>query len=122
MTTKASKLDTIGDLIQTQFGNELRISKEVGKSDESFLQISKRPLTSTSSYSETTENAISMNYLPLFYVIASLEKDEMLSLKLITHHGKILEDLKYFYFGQPCTNRNCDLTEHDESSQVCKKN
>ena len=37
-----------------------------------------------------------MNYLPLFYVIASYDKDSKLSLKLITFHGKVLEELNGF--------------------------
>ena len=39
------------------------------------------------------EKKYKMTYLPLFYVIASQDKDTKLSLKLITFHGKILEEL-----------------------------
>ena len=81
-------LDILNGLIKSQYGDIIS-SILVNSSQSPFLSVWSK---------ETNRNneSFSMNYLPLFYVIASYDKDSKLSLKLITFHGKVLEELNGF--------------------------
>ena len=81
-------LEELESLILDHFENTM-LSFHVTSSTSSFLTIWQK-------HASESQEKYKMTYLPLFYVIASLDKDTKLSLKLITFHGKVLEELSGF--------------------------
>ena len=81
-------LTELDESIKTRFDDSI-ISMIVSNGDTTFLSIWKRPCQDSSN----KELRSSMKYLPLFYVICSIDEKKTLLLKLITHHGKVIETL-----------------------------
>merc|ERR1719350_1719170 len=82
------KLRDLDTLIKCRLGATF-VSIIVSHGDTAFLSIWKNPLLENLE----NENLTSMKHLPLFYVICYMNEHKNLSLKLITHHGKILRTL-----------------------------
>jgi hypothetical protein len=82
------KLRDLDTLIKCRLGATF-VSIIVSHGDTAFLSIWKNPLL------ENLENdhLTSMKHLPLFYVICYMNEHKNLALKLITHHGKVLQTL-----------------------------
>ena len=87
MTTTQDILEALDSLIESHFGESLA-SSIVATKASLFLSVWRQPETQT----EAIIEGISMKYLPSFYVIGSIE-DTKLSLKLITYHGKIVDEV-----------------------------
>jgi hypothetical protein len=81
-------LQFLEDLVRSQYDDSMTCSL-VTSSSSSFLSIWRKQ-------TNLHETSYTMKYLPLFYIIASLDKETKLSLKLITFHGKVLEELNGF--------------------------
>ena len=81
-------LQLLEDLVRSQYDDSMSCSL-VTSSSSSFLSIWRKQ---TNIY----ETSYAMRYLPLFYIIASQDRETKLSLKLITFHGKVLEELNGF--------------------------
>ena len=87
MTSTQDILEALDSLVESHFGDSLA-SSIVATNTSLFLSVWKQPQTQTDSLFQE----ISMKYLPLFYIIGSIE-DRKLSLKLITYHGKIIDEV-----------------------------
>ena len=83
-----SSLELLESLVSNHYG-ETMSSFLATSTTSPFLSIWTKPLPES-------EGKYTMAYLPLFYVIASQDKESKLSLKLITFHGKVLEELNGF--------------------------
>ena len=81
--TKHEPLEELENLVKTHFG-DLLVSVAVSANGSLFLSIWQQPSENPKLY---------MNYLPLFYIIGDVDEDSRISLKLITFHGKVLEEL-----------------------------
>ena len=77
-------------------------SSIVGELSDSFVSLkvftNEMPFISfwhqaTPTITELPPVSFSMKYLPLFYVIACLDENENLNLKLITYHGKLVDEI-----------------------------
>ena len=78
-------LEALDSLVESHFRDNLA-SSIVQTSNNLFISIWKQPQAETA----PGVREVNMKYLPLFYVIGSVE-DTTLCLKLITYHGKIIE-------------------------------
>ena len=88
MATNVEKLEALNNLVVGEF-SESFVSLRVFTNDTTpFVSFWHQPSSPSS-----TNSSFSMKYLPLFYVIASLDQEENLSLKLITFHGKIIDEI-----------------------------
>ena len=84
-----SALESLNNLVKSAYKDTMA-SILVASNGSEFLSIWKKETKAT----EATD--YNMKYLPLFYVIASQNTETKISLKLITFHGKILEELNGF--------------------------
>ena len=80
-------LEALDSLVESHFRDNLA-SSIVQTSNNLFISIWKQPQAETA----PGVREVNMKYLPLFYVIGSVE-DNTLCLKLITYHGKIIEEV-----------------------------
>ena len=78
-------LEELENLLKSNFG-ELVVSLAVSANGSLFLSAWQQP-------SECPPPKLFMEYLPLFYLIASVGEDAKLSLKLISYHGIVIDDL-----------------------------
>ena len=85
---EVSAVELLDALVKNRF-DDLMSSILITSGESSFLSIWRKQTA-------FTDTPFAMKYLPIFYVIASQEKETKLSLKLITYHGKILEELNGF--------------------------
>ena len=79
-------LETLENLLKSNFG-DLVVSLAVSTKGSLFLSAWQQP-------SELSSTKISMEYLPIFYLIAAVHDDLKLSLKLISYHGVVIDDLQ----------------------------
>ena len=87
VASEESLLKSVSSLVESNFKDSLT-STIVKTGDSLYLSIWKSPNKMTS------DKRMTMKYLPLFYVICSVGTDNSILLKLITYHGKIVEELK----------------------------
>ena len=85
--TKFEKLEALNNLIVGKL-SESFVSLKVFTNETPFISFWHQPTP------VSVPNYFSMKYLPLFYVIACLDQEENLSLKLITFHGKLVDEIK----------------------------
>ena len=83
MMTKHEPLEELENLVKSHFG-DLLVSVAVSAHGTLFLSIWQQPSTKSAAY---------MNYLPLFYIVGGMDERSKLFLKLITFHGKVLDNL-----------------------------
>ena len=89
MATKTQDiLEELDSLVESHFRDNLA-SSIVQTGSNLFISIWKPPQTETSCGGV---REMSMKYLPLFYVIGSVE-DSKICLKLITYHGKVIDEV-----------------------------
>ena len=79
-------LEALENLLKSNFG-DLVVSLAVSTKGSLFLSAWQQP-------SELSSTKISMEYLPIFYLIAAVHDDLKLSLKLISYHGVVIDDLQ----------------------------
>ena len=82
----ASSFDEFEQSIKYHFGSTM-VSIVVSNGESAFLSIWKNPSLDASN----DDTLSTMRYLPLFYVICSFDKEKKTTLKLITHHGKVVD-------------------------------
>ena len=80
-------LQELDNLLRTNFAEALTSTHISNIACRTFISTWKKPTHGDGA------DQWSMKYLPLFYVISCQNCDGKLSLKLITHHGKIIEEL-----------------------------
>ena len=80
-------LEALDSQVESHFRDNLA-SSIVQTSNNLFISIWKQPQAETA----PGVREVNMKYLPLFYVIGSVE-DSKLCLKLITYHGKVIEEV-----------------------------
>lgn len=80
-------LEALDGLVESHFRDNLA-SSIVQTNNNLFISIWKSPQVQT----KPGAREINMKYLPLFYVIGSVE-DTKLCLKLITYHGKVIDEV-----------------------------
>ena len=78
-------LDYLDSLIETAFGDCLASTVAVA-AQSMHLSLWKQP-------TKTFIKGERMEYLPLFYIICSINQSLKTSMKLVTHHGKVIEEL-----------------------------
>ena len=83
MMTKHEPLEELENLVKNHFG-DLLVSVAVSANGSLFLSIWQQP---------AVHSGIYMDYLPLFYIVCGVDEYSKLSLKLITFHGKVLEEI-----------------------------
>ena len=76
------KLEYLEGVVKTHFSC-LNVSYEVSFDNHPYLCIFKQP----------TSGSCLLPFLPMFYIIGTVEEELELSLKLITHHGKVLKQI-----------------------------
>lgn len=81
-------LRELDESIKTQLDTSF-ISMIINNGESNFLSIWKRPCWGPN----RKERVSSMKYLPLFYVICSIDETSNIVFKLITHHGKVIDTL-----------------------------
>ena len=83
-----SKLESFQNLVKLHFDDSLSSMIVKTSNGSKFISLWNPP----------TENidkqSLSMKYLPLFYIIGSFNEDSKCELKLITFHGKIIDELR----------------------------
>ena len=84
----AQKLDEFENLVRLQFGDSLSCMPVITSSGSKFVSI----WNDIPEYAD--KDSFSMKYLPLFYIIGAPDEKSNLELKLITFHGKVIEELK----------------------------
>ena len=87
MTTTQDVLEALDSLVESQFSDSLA-SSIVATNTSLYLSVWKQPRTQA----KGNDRELGMNYLPLFYIIGSVQ-DQKLSLKLITYHGKVIDEV-----------------------------
>ena len=88
-----ASLELLEGLVKSKFGDSVTsIVAAATNTNDTFLSIWLKQQTNECK----SENTYSMKYLPLFYVIATHDREGKLSLKLITFHGKVIEELNGF--------------------------
>ena len=103
MMTKHEPLEELENLVKNHFG-DLLVSVAVSARGTLFLSIWQQPSQNVGAYY--------MSYLPLFYIVCAVDEGSKLSLKLITFHGKVLDELN--------EKERDVLTEEDKISFVSK--
>ena len=88
MTSPQDMLEALDSLVESHFGDSLA-SSIVATNSSIYLSIWKQP---QGNIKPKTERPLDMTYLPLFYIIGSIE-NEKLCLKLITYHGKVIDEV-----------------------------
>ena len=81
-TSTEEVLESLDSLVESNF-NETLASTIVNSRESLYLSIWKQP-------NDNYRQSVRMKFLPLFYVVCSVEKDNVIVLKLITYHGKNL--------------------------------
>ena len=76
------KLEALERIMQAHYAN-LSVSYEISSDNSPYMCI----------FEPQKTNSYLMNFLPMFYLIGSVDENSKLSLKLITHHGKVLKEL-----------------------------
>ena len=83
--TPHEKLEYIERVVKTHFSC-LNVSYEISVDNDPYLCIFKQPIS----------GSYLLPFLPMFYIIVTVDKEVEVSLKIITHHGKILKEVTEF--------------------------
>lgn len=91
--TRCDKLDAVNNSIVGEL-SESFVSLRVFTDEAPFISFWHQSPTPS-----TKETILKMRYLPLFYVIACLDEEDKLCLKLITFHGKLVDEINESHDG-----------------------
>ena len=77
-----TRLEDIERIVKSNFPT-LNVSYEVSANNQPYICLFKQQISSS----------YFLNFLPMFYIIGTVNEELKLSLKVITHHGKVLKEL-----------------------------
>ena len=102
------KLEDIERVVKTNY-SYLNVSYEVSAENSPYICIFKQ-----------TSATYPVNFVPLFYIIGTLNEKSKCSLKMITHHGKILKEVNE-YDGVTLTDTQMiDFVGHLHHAKPCQ--
>ena len=89
-------LEELEYLVKKHF-NDLLVSMSISSRGCLFLHIWKQPSDNVQSNALcTSTGGYMMEYLPLFHIIGSISSESKLEMKLITYHGKVLDEKLHY--------------------------
>ena len=124
MEKRENTLDTLKSFeifVRLKFGDSLICIPVITDGGDRFISIYHR-LNAT----QSSTGMYGMRYLPLFYVIGAIDENFELSLKLITFHGKIIDELKVSkpsnveHNAQPSDNEKVEFIQRLKYMKLCQ--
>ena len=92
MMTRCEKLDAVNNSIVGEL-SESFVSLRVFTDEVPFISFWHQSPPPSKRQATSIITNLKMRYLPLFYVIACLDEEDKLCLKLITFHGKLVDEI-----------------------------